>query len=110
MVLLDAAFHPPVEIGVVNIDIAELLHAAPGEDRPVWQGWYPVAPLDSLGLHVQRRPGTWSTARPPALVRGDNGETCELQMSVQASHPPPPPPPHPTLVTPLAGSRWVGRA
>jgi hypothetical protein len=84
VVLLDGSFHPPVEIGAVCIDIAELLQPpAAGDERPVWQGWYPVVPPEALGSYVQRRPGTWTTMRPTAYVRGDNGEQCELQMSIQ---------------------------
>lgn len=82
--LLDGSFHPPVEIGAVCVDIAELLHpTANGDERPVWQGWYAVVPPDTLGLHVQRRPGVWTTSQPADLLRGDNGELCELQMSIQ---------------------------
>ena len=86
LVMLDGSFQPPVEIGVVNIDIAELLR--PGADeRPVWQGWYPLCPPSSLNVHVQRRPGTWSTARPATLVSGEDGGTCEVQLSIQVCRP-----------------------
>jgi hypothetical protein len=91
LVMLDGSFQPPAEIGVVNIDIAELLRTG-ADERPVWQGWYPLCPPSSLSVHVQRRPGTWSTARPVSLVSGDDGGTCEVQLSIQVCRAPPCPP------------------